>query len=90
VRRLQVHALHLTFRIAQARGGADRNGIGNLREIVLAELDRKRADVFDQPLFPFGAGYREDVVTLRQQPGERELAERAVMIVRDLLNAADQ
>src|SRR5579872_845520 len=80
----EIETLHQIFRIAQPGRGAHWNRIGQLREIVLGQPDRERADIFDESFLPLGAGNRHDVGAARQEPRQRQLAERAMPFPRDL------
>src|SRR5580693_7196606 len=86
----EIKALHETFRIAQAGGGAHRNRVGDLRKVVCGQFNRKRADVLRKPFFLLGAWDRHDVFSLGKKPGQGELAKRTVPFLGDLFDAADQ
>jgi hypothetical protein len=87
---LEIHAFHLRLRIAQAGGSAGRYGGRDLCEISGRQIDRNRPDVFQESCFSFGAGNWDDVFTLREQPGERELPGRASLPAGGFVDAMDQ
>ena len=83
-----IDALHLRLGIAQAGGGADRNRVRDLRQIVVGQIrPRARRYFRTSRSFRLVPGNRHDVVALRQQPGERELAQRAFLLARHFLDA---
>src|SRR5579871_2759854 len=84
------HALHAAGGIAGAGGGAHRDRLADLRRLVGAQRNVERAEIFLQPLDALGAGDRDHVVALRQQPGEAELGDGAALVGGDRLDALDQ
>src|ERR1700677_2335297 len=84
---LEIDALHLRLGITQARSGTNRNGIGDLRELAVRQVDRERSKIFEKPFFPLSAWDRHDVVALRQKPRQGELARRASFLARDIFDA---
>src|SRR5579885_2592691 len=84
------HALHAAGGIAGAGGGAHRDRLADLRRLVGAQRYVERAEIFLQPLDALGAGDRDHVVALRQQPGEAELGDGAALVGGDRLDALDQ
>ena len=53
----------------------------DLLHVVLAELHLQRTEVFEQVRFVAGAGDRNDVRPLRQQPGECDLRWRCTLLL---------
>src|SRR5258706_946780 len=86
---LQVYALHRLGRIARPGGGADRRGGGDALQVVARELDFERVEVLVDALLALGAGDRNDLPALREQPGEHELRRRAFFLRGELLEALD-
>jgi osmotically inducible protein OsmC len=86
----KIDALHLRLGIAQTGDGIGRNGLGNFGDIRGGQVDRCRADVLGEPFNPLGAGNRHDIVALRQQPSERQLARRASLAAGNIGDAMNQ
>ena len=84
---LHIDAFHLRLGITQAGGGADRNCVRDLGKIVVGQRDGERADIFQKPRFVLGARDRHDIVALRQQPRQRQLARSAILLGRDRFDA---
>src|SRR5262245_16469726 len=59
--------------VPPADGRGDRIQLGQLH---CAEIDRGRGDVLLQVLSPLSSGNREDVIPLREQPGDGDLGWR--------------
>src|SRR5712691_1799143 len=81
---------HATFRIARARSHALGGDRFDPSQVLRAELNSRGPDVFLQVAAPLGPGNRHDVLTLGQQPRERELGGRAPLLSRHLLHPRDE
>src|SRR5712692_2683101 len=89
-RRSEVDAFQLRLGIARAGNGTRRYGGGDPRDFILAQLDSKGAEILDQALDPLGAGDRDDIRPLGEQPGEDELGGGATLVARDRRELPDQ
>src|SRR2546425_7069671 len=87
---LDVDALHLGLGIARARGGAGGHRLVDPREILLREIDRQRLHVLLEIGAPLGPRDGEDVLALREEPGERELGRGGALLPRDLFDPAHE
>src|SRR5438128_4891966 len=83
-RRLQVHPLHGGGRVPRARGDALRRHLVDATQVVLGQLHPHRSRVLLQVLALLGAWDGHDVLSLREQPRERELRRSAALLRRDL------
>src|ERR671930_2146723 len=63
---------------------------GDLGEVLGGQLDVERADVLLETLDAPGAGDRDDVVALREHPGERELRWGHALRCGELLDLGDE
>jgi len=75
---------------ARPGGGAGRNRRGEPRDVSRVEADRQRLRVLLEALLALGARNRNDIPSLGQEPGERELRGRAVLLLGDRLELAHQ
>lgn len=67
------------------RSGTDlEDDVVDLLDLLLGQDDVGGREVLGQVLFALGARDREDVVTLSEDPGERDLSWRAALPVGDL------
>src|SRR5258705_3475941 len=87
--RLEVDLLHPVGRIARAGGSADRSDGGDLLDVCRVEPDVERGEVLFKALLALGAGDRDHVLALREQPGEHELRGCALLLRCELLDALD-
>src|SRR5262249_29493304 len=85
---LEVDALHRVGGIARPGARADRRRLGDALQVGGGELHLERGEVLVYALRALRAGDRDDVLALREQPREHELRRRALLLVRDLLQAA--
>src|SRR5207302_1399469 len=83
-RGLQVHPLHGGGRVPRARGDALRGHLVDATQVVLGQLHPHRSRVLLQVLALLGAWDGHDVLSLREQPRERELRRSAALLRRDL------
>src|SRR3954452_4453721 len=81
-RNLAVQHRHPTAVVALA-GHLGQLGV-DVPELVVAELDLRRAPVLLEVGHALGAGDRDDVVALRQHPGQRELPGRDALLLGEL------
>src|SRR3989449_2834661 len=81
---------HAAFRIVRARGHALGGDRFDPSQILRAELNSRGPDVFLQVAASLGPGNRHHVLTLGQQPRERELGGRAPLLSRQLLHPRDE
>src|SRR3954447_12360399 len=88
--RLQTEALHRLGGVALALGGADRERLVELLEVLVGQVDVRGCDVLLEVLDALGARDRHDVVTAREDPGDRDLARLHVVLLGDLLDGADE
>src|SRR5437763_1136475 len=87
---LDVDAFHAAFGIAGAGGGADRDHFRDRFGLLGSQPHLQCAEIFLQPLDPLGAGDRDHVGALRQQPGKAELRDGAALVGGDRLDPFDQ
>ena len=76
-------------RVAVALRGNLRSGVFDAPQIVWCQLQRGRGDVLFEAVELGGAGDRDDLGLLRQQPGERDLRRRRALPVAHLLEQVD-
>src|SRR3989442_1608276 len=69
---------------------AGRSHLVEPRQLVVRQLDRRRGDVLLEVAPPLRARDRDDVVTLRLHPRERELRRRDALLGRNLLDPLDE
>ena len=70
---LQIYAAHLRFRIARPRRHTGWHRLGNASEIVWGQLYGERPHVLFEVGSPLGAGDGDDILPLREQPGQDQL-----------------
>src|SRR5262245_56371798 len=87
-RYLEINALHRSGRIAGTRRRSLRNGRRNLIDLGRREHDTQGADILLETTGIARARNGHDVVALRQEPGQGELARRAPLAGGDGLDAA--
>src|SRR3984893_9825813 len=87
---LDVDALHLGLGIAQTRGRAEGHGFVDPRQVILGQADRQRLHVLLEVRAMLGAWNGQDVLALREEPGERELGRSGALLSGDLLDPADE
>ena len=88
--RLQIDRLHAAGGIARTRCRALRNRRRNALDLGRGELDVRGTGIFIEAANVARTGNGDDVGALRQQPGERQLGERAPLCGGDGLDAADK
>src|ERR1017187_4591264 len=69
----RVDQMHHVFRVARSRGGARGKDFVQAAQVIRSQFQIHRCSVLFEILAPFRAGNRDNVVTLRQHPGERQL-----------------
>src|SRR5271166_2855625 len=69
--------------VESCSGGID------LAHVLRSELDRRRGEVFVQPLHPARAGDRHDPGLLSQEPSDRDLSRRRIFLSGDALQQID-
>src|SRR5688500_17201397 len=87
---LCVDGLHRLFGVSRSSGGALGRDTLDVTQFILRQRDIQRAEVFLEELPALRSRDRNDVLALRQQPGERELRWRATLLAREVLDAAHQ
>jgi hypothetical protein len=87
--RSNVHPPHASF-WACAGGGADRDRGRNTVDIGRGQLHTCRAQILLELGNPLGAGDRNHVRALRQQPGQAKLSRGAVFLLGDRLDPLDE
>src|SRR4051812_29238988 len=87
--RLVVDLLHPVGGIARPGSGADRRRGGDALQVVAGKLDVERRQVLVDALLALRAGNGNDLLALREEPGEHQLRGRALLPGRDLLEALD-
>ena len=76
--------------IPRARSRALRRCIRDARELGGAKRHRGRRDVLFQVLAFFGSRNRHDIISLGEEPGDRELRGRDALLRGDLADAIDE
>src|SRR4028118_721375 len=79
---LAVDAAHVGVTVPGCH--ALRGGFVDAPQVLVRQLYLRRSGILLQVLAPFGTGDRHDVLSLVQQPRERELARRNALLVRYL------
>jgi hypothetical protein len=69
--RLDIHPAHPAFGVAGAGRGADRDGGGDAFDLGRGQPDIERAEILLEPEYLLGAGDRDDIGPLSQQPRQR-------------------
>src|SRR5438270_1714607 len=87
---LDIDAFHAAFGIAGAGRGANRDHFRDRFGLLRSQPHLQCAEIFLQPLDPLGAGDRDDVGALRQQPGKAELRDGAALVGGDRLDPFDE
>jgi hypothetical protein len=87
---LRVDESHHRFWITLAGCGTEGEHFAEASEFVGAQLYIERAYVFFQILSVLGAWYGNDVSTLRQDPGQRQLRGLTLFLFRHFLNFLDE
>src|SRR5450759_5420375 len=82
-------ALHPFLTVALTGGDAAWQGLRNAGKFRLAELDLQCAKIFLKVSGPLGSGNGNDVVTLREQPGQRQLCGRAPFLRLSLIHISE-
>src|SRR3984893_2802354 len=85
-----VHAAHPALGIAGAGGGADRDRRGDAVDLGRGRMHVERAEILLEPGNLVGAGDRDNVGSLRQQPGQSELRRGAALVLGDRFKALDE
>src|SRR3984893_8908411 len=85
-----VHAPHATFGIAGAGGGADPDRRRDAGDLGRGHARLERAEILFEPCDPLGAGDRDDVGPLRQEPSQGELRRGATLVLGDRFKALDE
>src|ERR1700730_8815269 len=85
-----VHAPHATFGITGAGGGADRDRRGDAVDLGRGQMHVERAEILLEPGNLLGARDRDNVGSLRQQPGQSELRRGAALVLGDRFKALDE
>jgi hypothetical protein len=85
-----VHAPHAAFGITGASGGADRDRRGDAVDIGRGQMHVERTEILLEPGNLLGAWDRDDVGSLRRQPGDRQLRRSAAFFLGDDLEAFDE
>jgi len=78
------------FGVAGAGSGTLGSYLFHVAHLVGGELHVESGGVFFQILTTLCAGNGNDVFTAREQPGQSELARRALLLLGDLADARDQ
>src|SRR5436190_14872178 len=73
---LAVEHRHLALGIALTRGGAGRDGAFQLGEVVCVEVELQRFQRLLEACGRACADQRDDVLTAREHPGDRQLGDR--------------
>src|ERR1700756_1791992 len=73
----------LRFRIALAGGDAGRERFGQRGKMLWRKLYVERAERFCETIAVAGADQRDDVASLRRDPGDRDLRGRGADVLRD-------
>ena len=89
-RRLAVHRLHSALVIALAGGGARRQDLLEPFQVFVGQLHLQGADVLVEVADVLGAGDRDDVLALRQDPGQCELRGVAPLLLRQSFDLFDE
>src|SRR2546423_6900018 len=87
---LAVDRLHPLFGVTRTGCGSFRRGGVDAKQVVLRQHDIEGAKIFFDALGVPSAGYRHDVVTLRQHPRQCELGRCAIVLFGDFLDASDE
>src|SRR3989442_9505879 len=87
---LPVDRPHSPFRVPLAGGDAFGRHAVDASQVGRTEINGGGRDVLLQVAPPLGAGDGNDVLALREQPGERELRRRATLLYRQLLHLRDE
>src|SRR5208282_444932 len=82
----RVDQMHHLFRIARSRGGARGKDFVQTAQVIRSQFQIHRRGVFLEILTPLRAGDGDNVVTLRQHPGERQLCRLTFFFARDLFH----
>src|SRR3954449_6603621 len=85
---LKADAAHPGLVVAAARGL--RHRLVDPAQVLFGELDVARAGVLLEALGAARARDRDDVVALREHPGQRQLGGRAALLARDVLDDAHE
>jgi hypothetical protein len=73
-----------------ARNGTFWHDPFNLFEIIGRQIDINRLHILLQVFHPFCTGDRNDVIALRQHPGQRQLRCSAFLLTRNFFNFPDE
>src|ERR1700741_1286187 len=84
---LQIYALHGLGGVARAGAGPRRGGSGDAPEIFLRQRQAECREIFVDALAALGAWNGDDVLALREHPGQRELRRRAALLTGNFFNA---
>src|SRR3954468_10852306 len=87
---LSVDGLHAPRRIPLPRRDPLRRHLVYLLQVGRSDLDLEGRQVLVEVLPPLGAEERHDILALRRDPGQRELARAALLPPGDLLHPCDQ
>src|SRR5258708_7584553 len=85
-----VHAAHALRRVALAGSCAHGSGSFQPAQVVGGEPDRQSRGILLQVLAALGPWDGDDVVAAREDPGQRQLRRRDLLLARDGLDARDQ
>src|SRR5690349_18128273 len=88
--RLAVDRFHSALVVALARRGARRQNLIEALEVGVGQLHVHRADILVEILDVLGAGDRNDVIALREHPGESELRGGAALLLGHRFDLADE
>src|SRR6202034_512345 len=80
-----VEVAHAGRDVTLAHDGVARDRGLEGRDVVVAQDNVVRGDVLVEPLAALGAGYRHDVGTAREHPGQRELGDAGALGLGDRL-----
>ncbi len=87
---LAANGLHHVLGVAQTRSSAARGDFVDTAQVFASQFDFQCGGIFFKILAPLRAGDRNDVLTLRKQPGEGELTGSAFLFLGNGLDAANQ
>ena len=85
-----IYRCHCGSRVARPRRCASGDSFVDSGQIAGRKLDLHRAHIFFQVVPSLCSRYGDDLVTLGQDPRQRELSRRAVLLAGNLLDAVDQ
>src|SRR5260370_35051045 len=85
-----INPTHAAFGVTGAGSSADRDRGGDAVDIRWAERDTRCGEIFFQPGDVLGAGDRDHVRTLRQQPGEHQLPRGTGLLLIDGLDTPEE